>query len=95
MFRPYLGPHQYSVNQESDVQSYIIIYPSGEFYMSRFVASDQFRQLSLLWRRHKVKAGLHCTHDAQNKAETRVCSYLAPCKNYMFKDNSLNCLQNA
>ncbi len=65
---------------ESDVQSVYIIYPSGEFYMSWFVASDQFRQLSLLWRRHKVKAGLHCTDEVQNQAETYVCSYQAPCK---------------
>ncbi len=41
-------------------------------------ASDQFRQLSLLWRRHKVKTGLHYTDEAQNQAETRVCSYPAP-----------------
>ncbi len=27
----------------------------------------------------------HCTDEAQNKAETRVCSYLAPCKNLLFK----------
>ncbi len=27
-----------------------------------------------------VKSGLHCTDEAQNKAETYVCSYLAPCK---------------
>ncbi len=69
---------------ESDVQSYIFIYPSCEFYMSWFVASNQFRQLSMLWWRHKVKAGLHCTDEAQNKAGTRACSYLAPCKNYFF-----------
>ncbi len=50
------------------------------------VASDQFRQLSLLWRRHKVKAGLRCTDETQNKAETYVCSYLAPCKNPPFHD---------
>ncbi len=31
-----------------------------------------------------VKAGLHCTDEAQNKAETRVCSYPAPCKNHLF-----------
>ncbi len=30
--------------------------------------------------RHKVKFDLHCTDEAQNKAETRVCSYLAPYK---------------
>ncbi len=53
-------------------------------YMSWFVASDQFRKLSLLWRRHKVKASSHCTDEAQNKAETYVCSYLAPCKNPPF-----------
>ncbi len=28
---------------------------------------------------HKVKAGLHCNDEAQNKAETYVYSYLAPC----------------
>ncbi len=48
------------------------------------MASDQFRQLSLLWKRHKVKANLHCIDEAQNKAEARVCSYLAPCKNDLF-----------
>ncbi len=37
-----------------------------------------------MWRRHKVEAGLHCTDEAQKKAETRVCSYLAPCKNSPF-----------
>ncbi len=37
-----------------------------------------------MWRRHNIKAGLHCTDEAQNKAETRVCSYLAPCKKYIF-----------
>ncbi len=47
--------------------------------MSWFVASDQFRQLSFLWRRHNVKANLHSTDEAQNKAETRVGSYPAPC----------------
>ncbi len=31
--------------------------------------------------RHK---NLHCTDETQNKAETRVCSYLAPCKNHFF-----------
>ncbi len=31
-----------------------------------------------------MKAGLHCTDEAQNKAETRVCSYLAPCKTHLF-----------
>ncbi len=25
------------------------------------------------------KAGLHCNDEAQNKAETRIFSYLAPC----------------
>ncbi len=35
--------------------------------MSWFVASDQFRQLSLLWRRYKVKSGLHCTDEAQKR----------------------------
>ncbi len=59
---------------ESGTQSYIIINPSGESYMSWFVASDQFRQLSLLWRRHTVKAGLRCADEAQNKAEAYVCS---------------------
>ncbi len=47
---------------------------SGEFYMNYFVSSDQFRQLSLLWKRHKVKAGLRCTDEAQSKAEIYVCS---------------------
>ncbi len=60
------------------------LYTSGEFYMSWFVASDQFRQLSLLWRRYKVKAGLHCTDEAQNTAETYACGYLAPCKSPPF-----------
>ncbi len=52
--------------------------------MSWFVTSDQFRQLSLLWRRHKVKAGIHCTDEAQNQAETRVCSYLRHVKGHLF-----------
>ncbi len=52
--------------------------------MSWFVASDQFRQLSLLWRRDKVKPGSHCTDEAQNKAKAYVCSYLAPCKKPLF-----------
>ncbi len=59
----------------------------GEFHLnisSWFVAYGQLRQLYLLWRRHKVKADLHRTDEAQNKAETRVCSYLAPCKNHLF-----------
>ncbi len=65
-----------------------IIYPSCEFCMSWFVASDQCRQLSLMCRRHKVKADLPCTDEAQNKAKTRVCSYLAPCNNYIFTSRS-------
>ncbi len=40
--------------------------------MSGVVASNQFKQLSLLRRRHKVQATLQCTDEAQNKAETRV-----------------------
>ncbi len=48
------------------------------------MASDQFRQLTLLWRRHLVKVGLHCTDEVQNKAETRARSNLAPCKNHLF-----------
>ncbi len=48
--------------------------------MSWFLASDQFRQLSLLRRRHKVKTNLQCTDEAQNKAETRVYTELALCK---------------
>ncbi len=44
------------------------------FYMSWLVVSDQFRQLSLLRRRYEDKAGLPCTDEAQNKAETRVCT---------------------
>ncbi len=52
--------------------------------MSWFVPSDQFRQLSLLRRRHKAKANLQFTDEAQNQAETRVCSYLAPCRNHLF-----------
>ncbi len=66
-----------------------IIYPSCEIYMSWFVASDRLTQLSLLWRSHKVKASLLCTDEAQNKAEPRVCSYLVPCKNYIFKNRYL------
>ncbi len=42
------------------------------------MASDQFRQLPLLYRHHKVKAGLHCTDETHNKADTYVSSYLAP-----------------
>ncbi len=42
------------------------------YYMSLFEASVQFRQLSLLWRRHKFKAELQYTDEARNKAETRV-----------------------
>ncbi len=56
-----------------------IIYPSCVNNMSWFVVSDQIRHLSLLWRRHKVKACLHRTDEAQNQAETRVCSYPVPC----------------
>ncbi len=48
-----------------DIKTYL----SCIFYMSWFVASDQ---LSLLWRRHKFKANLQCTDEAQNKTETRV-----------------------
>ncbi len=70
--------------QRATFRSYIFIYPSCEFYMSWFVASDQFRQLSLLWSRHKVKANLHCADEAQNKAEAGACSYLAPYKNRLF-----------
>ncbi len=33
---------------------------------------------------HKVIAGLHFTDEAHNKAETRVCSYLAPYKTPFF-----------
>ncbi len=40
--------------------------------MSRFVASDQFRQMSLLRRRQKVQATLQRMEGAQNKAETSV-----------------------
>ncbi len=39
--------------------------------MSWFVASDQFRQLPLLQRRHKATVNLRCTDEAQNKPETR------------------------
>ncbi len=52
--------------------------------MSWLVTTDQFRQLSLLRRRHKVKANLQCTDEAQNKVETRVCTLLAPCKEDFF-----------
>ncbi len=44
----------------------VIIYLSDKFYMSSLVASDQLRQLSLLRRRHKVKAGSHGTDEAKN-----------------------------
>ncbi len=43
-----------------------IIYPTCVNNMSRFVSSDQFRQLSLLQIRQEVKAGLGCTDEAQN-----------------------------
>ncbi len=77
--------HSHTLEHDwTSLSEYIIIYPSGEFYMSWLVASDQLRQLSLLWRRHKVKDGLHCTDEAQHKAETYVCSYLAPYKNPPF-----------
>ncbi len=39
------------------------------------------RQLSSLWRPHKVKAKLRCTEEDQNKAERCGSTYLAPCKN--------------
>ncbi len=68
-----------NVQSEGDVQSYIFITPSCEFNMGWFVASDQFRKLTLVWGCHKVKAGLHCADEAQNNAETRMCSYQAPC----------------
>ncbi len=58
------------------------------------MASDQFRHLPLVWRRHKVKAGLHCADEAQNKAETRACSILAPCKKPPFHDTAGNDLLN-
>ncbi len=52
------------------------------------MTSSRQRQLSKLIGSHKsthVKfAGLHCTDEAQNKVETYVCSYLAPCKNPLF-----------
>ncbi len=70
---------------------YIFINPSCVYNMSWLVASDQFSQLSLLRRRHNVKAYLNFTDEAQNKAETRVCSYLTPCKNYLFKTRSYLC----
>ncbi len=38
-------------------------------------------QLSLLPRRHEVKANLRYTDEAQGKAETRVYTQLPPCKN--------------
>ncbi len=52
----------------------------------RAVTRKQFEVLwrRMLWRRHKVKAGLHCADEAQNKAETCVRSYLEPCKNPLF-----------
>ncbi len=59
--------------RERDAQTYIFINPSCVYYMSWIVASDQFRQLSLLRRRHKVKPGIHCTEEAPNQAETNVC----------------------
>ncbi len=34
--------------------------------------------------KNKVKANLHCTDEAQNKADTRVCSYIVQCKNHLF-----------
>ncbi len=33
-----------------------------------------FRQLSLLQRRHKANSYLQCIDEAQNRAETRVCT---------------------
>ncbi len=62
-------------NQENGVQSFLFTYQSCKFYMSWFVTSDQFRQLTLLWRRHNAKVGLHCTDEVQSKA---------PCKNHLF-----------
>ncbi len=50
------------------------ICPSCEFNMKWFVASDQFRQLSLLRRFHKVNTYLQCADEAQNKAEIPVCT---------------------
>ncbi len=65
----------------SDVYIYL---PQLRILHDWFVASDQLRELSLLRRRHKDQAILQCTDEAQNKAETRVCTKLAPCKNHFF-----------
>ncbi len=48
------------------------------------MASDQFRQLSLLRRRHKAKAGLHCTDEAQNQAEHVSADTQRHVKNHIF-----------
>ncbi len=48
----------HSENDVSGIHIYIYIYPSCVYYMSRFAAYDQLRQLPLLSRRHKVKANL-------------------------------------
>ncbi len=50
----------------------INIYPIFVYYMRWFVASDQFRQLSLLWRRYKFKDHSRFIDEAQNKAEARI-----------------------
>ncbi len=60
----------------------LYIYLSCVYRKSYFVASDQFKQLSLLRNCHKVKAYLQCTDESQNRAETRIYTYLVTCKKH-------------
>ncbi len=58
-------------------------YPSCVFYLSLFVASDQFRQSSLLWRCHKyVTACLQ----GPKKVETRVYVNVKPCRKPLYQN---------
>ncbi len=55
-------------------------YPSCVFYMSWFEASDQFKQLSLLWRRHKFKAKLRHADEALTRPKHVSMSALSHAK---------------
>ncbi len=57
----------------------IYIYPSCVYYMSWFVASDQFIQLPSLRRRHKVKNKCTCTGSISSNPLTFHIACSPPC----------------
>ncbi len=61
--------------------SAVRLHSARPYYMSSFVAYDQFRRLPLLWRRHQFKAELrHTDADPISSKHAYVC--FVPCKNH-------------